>query len=281
MGILAADNNVRLMTGLLALGALTLLWFFRHVRARESAGKEPLLSTSLFRDRTSNLGLITQNIQWLLLMGSSFTVAAYRQVVRGYDAIATGVIFTAATLGLLATSLAAERLARRRPQRTLIIAGFVVTIAGVVVLIAMGNSFSSPWAFAPGLLLVGLGPGVMLTPSVNIVQSSFPEPAGRDLRPVPQRVQPRLRTGHGRGRHHPRSRIHHPFLRRGHGHARRARPPRPHRRGPPSGNRRQRPGHGGHRGTQRRLIPGLRRGTSAPQHVVPPPSGRSAGPSPM
>jgi MFS family permease len=175
MGILAADNNVRLMTGLLALGALTLLWFFRHVRARESAGKEPLLSTSLFRDRTSNLGLITQNIQWLLLMGSSFTVAAYRQVVRGYDAIATGVIFTAATLGLLATSLAAERLARRRPQRTLIIAGFVVTIAGVVVLIAMGNSFSSPWAFAPGLLLVGLGPGVMLTPSVNIVQSSFPE----------------------------------------------------------------------------------------------------------
>ncbi|MFD9459402.1 MFS transporter [Streptomyces sp. NPDC060027] len=175
MGILAADNNLWLMTGLLVLGALTLLWFFRSVRARESAGKEPLLSTSLFRDRTSNLGLITQNIQWLLLMGSSFTVAAYLQVVRGYDAIATGVIFTAATLGLLATSLAAERLARRRPQRTLIIAGFAVAIAGVVVLIAMVNSFSSPWAFAPGLLLLGLGLGLMLTPSVNIVQSSFPE----------------------------------------------------------------------------------------------------------
>ena len=27
----------------------------------------------------------------------------------------------------------------------------------------------------PGLLLIGLGLGVMLTPSVNIVQSSFPE----------------------------------------------------------------------------------------------------------
>ncbi|WTX68729.1 MFS transporter [Streptomyces sp. NBC_00647] len=175
MGILAADNNLWLMTGLLVLGALTLLWFFRFVRARESAGKEPLLSTSLFRNRASNLGLITQNIQWLLLMGSSFTVAAYLQVVRGYDAIATGVIFTAATLGLLATSLAAERLARRRPQRTLIIAGFAVAIAGVVVLIAMVNSFSSPWAFAPGLLLLGLGLGLMLTPSVNIVQSSFPQ----------------------------------------------------------------------------------------------------------
>jgi predicted MFS family arabinose efflux permease len=31
------------------------------------------------------------------------------------------------------------------------------------------------WAFAPGLLLIGLGLGVMLTPSVNVVQSSFNE----------------------------------------------------------------------------------------------------------
>jgi MFS family permease len=30
-------------------------------------------------------------------------------------------------------------------------------------------------AFVPGLLLVGLGLGGMLTPSVNVVQSSFPE----------------------------------------------------------------------------------------------------------
>ena len=33
----------------------------------------------------------------------------------------------------------------------------------------------SAWAFAPGLLLIGLGIGAMLTPSVNVVQSSFAE----------------------------------------------------------------------------------------------------------
>ncbi|MFI5669596.1 MFS transporter [Streptomyces sp. NPDC051704] len=175
MGILAADNNVWLMVGLLVLGSLVLLWFFRSVRAKERAGKEPLLSTSLFRDRTSNLGLVTQNVQWLLLMGSSFTIAAYLQVVRGYDAVQTGVIFTAATLGLLASSLAAERLAKRWPQRTLIMTGFVVTVAGIVILIAMAGGSPNPWALTPGLLLIGLGLGVMLTPSVNVVQSSFPE----------------------------------------------------------------------------------------------------------
>lgn len=174
-GILAADNNVWLMIGLIVLGALVLLWFFRSVRAKERAGEQPLLSTSLFRNRTSNLGLVTQNVQWLLLMGTSFVVATYLQVVRGYDAIQTGVIFTAATLGLLASSLAAERLARRWSQRTLIVTGFVVAIAGVGVLLALASGSPSAWAFAPGLLLIGLGLGLCLTPSVNVVQSSFPD----------------------------------------------------------------------------------------------------------
>jgi MFS family permease len=175
MGILAADNNGWLMLGLLVAGALVLAWFFRWIRVKERAGQEPLLSTGLFRNRTSNLGLVTQNAQWLLLLGISFVVAAFLQVVRGYDAIQTGVIFTAATVGLLVSSLAAERLAKRRPQRTLIMAGFLVTVAGVGVLLAMVTGFPGVWAFAPGLLLIGLGLGLMLTPSVNVVQSAFPE----------------------------------------------------------------------------------------------------------
>jgi MFS family permease len=119
--------------------------------------------------------MITQNAQWLLLTGASFVIAAYLQVVRGYDAIQTGVIFTAETVGLLAASLAAERLAKRRPQRTLIVAGFVVTIGGIAIFLALVSSSPSVWAFTPGLLLIGLGLGLMLTPSVNVVQSSFPE----------------------------------------------------------------------------------------------------------
>ena len=68
-----------------------------------------------------------------------------------------------------------ERLAKKHTQRTLIIAGYVTTIAGVVVLLALVNWSPSAWALAPGLLLIGLGVGVMLTPSVNVVQSAFLE----------------------------------------------------------------------------------------------------------
>ncbi|MFD0378081.1 MFS transporter, partial [Streptomyces sp. NPDC127112] len=90
-------------------------------------------------------------------------------------ALAPGERYTAATPVILASPLAAEKRARRRAQRTLIMAGFIVTIAGVAVLIALVGVSPSTWAFAPGLLLIGLGLGVMLTPSVNVVQSCFPE----------------------------------------------------------------------------------------------------------
>jgi MFS family permease len=109
-------------------------------------------------------------------MGVSFTVSVFLQTERHYSAIKTGVIFTAATVGVLSSSLGAERFAKRRSLRTLITGGFVTTAAGVGLLLGLvGLSSSSAWAFAPGLLLIGLGLGVMLTPSVNLVQSSFPD----------------------------------------------------------------------------------------------------------
>jgi sugar phosphate permease len=51
----------------------------------------------------------------------------------------------------------------------------VVTGAGIGVLLALVGASSRAVAFVPGLALIGLGLGVMLTPSVNVVQSSFPE----------------------------------------------------------------------------------------------------------
>ena len=174
-GILQAGTNNVLFAVFLVLGVAFLVGFFFYIRGRERAGKEPLLSTGLFRNRTCNLALLTQNIQWLLLMGVSFVVSVFLQEVRGYSAIGTGVVFTAATVGILVSSFAAARLAKKYSQRTLIVAGFVVTLAGIALLLGFVHASSKVVAFGPGLLLIGLGLGVMLTPSVNVVQSSFPE----------------------------------------------------------------------------------------------------------
>jgi MFS family permease len=174
-GILQAGRNNALMTVFLVLGATLLIGFYFYIRARERAGKEPLLSTALFKSRTCNLALLTQNMQWLILMGVSFVVSVFLQTVRGYSAIGTGVVFTAATVGILISSLAAARLAKKYSQRTLIVAGFVITLAGIGLLLGLVHASTKGVAFVPGLLLIGLGVGAMMTPSVNVVQSSFPE----------------------------------------------------------------------------------------------------------
>jgi len=144
-GILQAGSNNVLFAICLGIGAAFLASFFLFIRRRERAGKEPLLSTRLFRNRTCNLALVTQNVQWLMLLGTSFVVSVFLQTERGYSAIKTGVIFTAAT------------------------------IVGIGLLLGLVKASSSDWAFVPGLFLIGFGVGAMLTPSVNVVQSSFPE----------------------------------------------------------------------------------------------------------
>jgi MFS family permease len=164
-----------------AIGALFLLWFFLHVRSGERKGREVLLPLRLFRNKTSNLGLGTQLIQWLILQGSFFVVSVYLQEVNHYNAIKTGLLLTPATIGILATSAGADRFARRHPQRWLIIVGFLATAVGMGLLLALVRAHSGVWTWIPGLLLFGAGVGVMLTSSVNVVQSSFPDADQGDI----------------------------------------------------------------------------------------------------
>jgi MFS family permease len=149
--------------------------FFLYTRSAERKGKDVLLRLRLFRNKTSNLGLGTQTIQWLILQGSFFAVSVYLQEVNDYDAVKTGLMLTPATIGILAASAGAGRFARRHPQRWLIIVGFLVTAIGMVLLLALVRAHSGVLTWIPGLLLFGVGIGVMLTSSVNVVQSSFPD----------------------------------------------------------------------------------------------------------
>jgi len=157
------------------IGALFLVGFFFWIRSRERAGKEPLLSTRLFHNRTSNLGLVTQLIQWFIIQGSFFVISVYLQEVHHYNAIQTGLALTPTTIGILIAGALAGRLAQRRTQKRLIWAGFVLTIVGMILLLLLAGLTSSSLASIPGLLLIGLGVGTMLTSSVNVVQSSFPD----------------------------------------------------------------------------------------------------------
>lgn len=172
----------------IGIGILFLIAFALFIRQEEKQHKQPLISLNIFKNKTSNLGLITQNLQWLILQGSSFVFSVFVQTVRGFTAISTGLLLTPATIGVLISSIAAGRLAKKFAQRTLIIFGFLITVIGLVLLLLLANATSSIGSFIPGLFLLGIGVGVMLTASVNVVQSSFPEQLQGDISGVSRSV---------------------------------------------------------------------------------------------
>jgi MFS family permease len=171
-----------------ALGVVVLAAFFGYARARERGGRTPLVSPSLFRNRTSNLGLVTQHVQWLVLQGVFFVISVFLQQERGYSAIQTGLMLVPATIGILLSSGLAQRMASRHPQRVLIRVGFTLTVAGIVLLLLLARADSANWTYWPGLFLMGFGVGAMLTASVNVVQSAWPEEVQGDISGVSRSV---------------------------------------------------------------------------------------------
>ncbi|HKC26855.1 MAG TPA: MFS transporter [Jatrophihabitans sp.] len=172
----------------IAIGAAFLGLCAWHLHATEQRGHEPLVSLRLFGNRTSDLGLSTQTVQWLVMQGTFFVTSVYLQEVRGYSAIKTGLALTPATIGVLLASAVAGRMARRRAQAVLIRAGFVATVAGMALLLILVPVSVAVWTLIPGLFLMGAGVGVMLTASVNVVQSSFPPDQQGDISGVSRSV---------------------------------------------------------------------------------------------
>jgi hypothetical protein len=62
-----------------------------------------------------------------------------------------------------------------------VIAGFTITTVGFILLFVLVRAHSGIVTWIPGLLLLGAGTGIMLTSSVNLVQSSFPDADQGDI----------------------------------------------------------------------------------------------------
>ena len=72
--------------------------------------------------------------------------------------------------------------------RRLIRAGFTVTIVGILLLLLLARVDAANALFWPGLFFMGFGVGTMLTASVNVVQSAWPEDVQGDISGVSRSV---------------------------------------------------------------------------------------------
>jgi MFS family permease len=141
-----------------------------------AAGGEPLLTPGLFASREFTAGLAGQLVFWTG-QGSFFLVLAlYLQQGRGLSPLHSGLVFTILAIAYLVTSMRAPALTARHGRRVLAIGALILAaghalLVGAVLLIGVGGSVL---ALAPGLILVGAGMGLGITPLATLIMNSAP-----------------------------------------------------------------------------------------------------------
>ena len=153
-----------------------LLWGFVTWQGhREATNRDPLVHLSLARIprvRSGVIGLFSQN---LILMGTFFVVPLYLQLVLGLDALETGIRMLPISITMLVTAALGAKLSNRFSVRTIVRTGLIVTIAGVLILLATIKPALSSAGFALGMAVLGVGMGLMISQLGNVIQSSVEE----------------------------------------------------------------------------------------------------------
>jgi MFS family permease len=173
--VLIHQGGISPVIPLVAIGVLVIWLFIGHLRRVQRSGGEPLVHLHVLTDPITNLGLLTQNFQWFVLLGTSFVVSVYLQTAREHSAIETGLILTPATIGVLIASWRVGTMVKKYPVRTILWIAFGLAAIGIGLLMLGAATITNSWGMAPGLLLFGFGMGAALPASVNLVQSSMPE----------------------------------------------------------------------------------------------------------
>jgi len=160
----------------LSFGASAVLFgaFVASQRRRGTRGGAPLLELAMFRSRSLSAGLIAQLVLWMGQASFFLVYALYLQQGRGLNALQAGLVFTMLAAAYLGASMRAPALTMRL-GRVLPAIGGVVLAAGhaafVIGVNAVGDG-GALWALIPGMVLVGAGMGLTITPIASIVMTT-------------------------------------------------------------------------------------------------------------
>ena len=161
--------STRTLVGLAAGGLLLagfVLWELRVA--------QPLLDPRLFRRGGFSAGTLTITAQFFVFFGFIFLLLQYLQLVQGHGPLDAAVRMLPLALGLMPSArVIAPRLAERAGSvRTsalgLLLAGVVF---GLLSRIEAGTSY---WPLAGGLVLLGLGMGLAMTPATATITDALP-----------------------------------------------------------------------------------------------------------
>jgi EmrB/QacA subfamily drug resistance transporter len=130
----------------------------------EGRSKSPLLPLRVMIDRNRGGAFLASLLAGIAMFATFLFLTYYFQLTLGYSAIRTGFAFLPFSVGIVAGATIASRLLPRLGPRPIMVAGFVLAAAGLVVFTQIGPHSSFLGQLLPAELMVSLGMGSSFVP---------------------------------------------------------------------------------------------------------------------
>jgi len=154
----------------------TFFWWESQVEKRD---RKPIVSASLFKNRNLNVGMLVTIALAIGQTGFVFTIPTFLQVVKGKDALQSGLAFLPFSLAAFVASPLAGFLSNRIKPKYLIQFGFSLGTLGVLYILYILKVSTDVWDLAPGFAIFGFGFGLITAPLSSVTLASVkPEQYG-------------------------------------------------------------------------------------------------------
>ena len=137
VGVLVWQEGGESVAALLAIGAAAMAGLVYWLRRRKREGKPALLDPSLFSSKLFSVGVLQLFLQQVALGAMLIALPIYLQLVWGYNAFEAGVTLAPLSLTMFGVALLAGKRAGKRRPSVIVMAGFVLLAASMVLLILL------------------------------------------------------------------------------------------------------------------------------------------------
>jgi DHA2 family multidrug resistance protein-like MFS transporter len=139
----------------------------------ESRSDHRSFDVSLFRNRGWAVSLTAVSLSFFALMGVTFTLPFYLQVLRGYDTLQAGLCFLPFAAGQLLAAPRSDKMAARFGYRTVITTGLLLTTLSLIGLATL--QLDTPlWLILVTFFIFGFGVGNVIAPASAVMQNALP-----------------------------------------------------------------------------------------------------------
>ncbi len=154
-----------IVVGVLALGAF--IWW-------ELRQDHPLLQIRVFRNRTLTAGSVNLLVVFGVMGGLFLVLVQFMQAVVGYSAIKSALSLLPIALIMMPLSATAPRIASRIGLRRILTTGTLLIAGGLAVMATFASADSGYLSILPGLAILSVGIGLVMTPGTAAITGSLP-----------------------------------------------------------------------------------------------------------